>query len=439
MATIDELKKKDGSAVNAGVSQIPAGAGSTPAPVPDGKSDTEFGRQLQNTVSALPGASGALGGIQALARAVPAVGGAISSATGLGAKAASLTGKVAPYAIPAGGLGALSAASQSGAQSYTPKPELPGSPAAVAQSASPGSTPIAALPVQQPQAPMAAGALPQPGQVTRVGNSFSGTNVTGDISVNGAQPKGGAISAQNNTAAAGLDPRYQGVRVDTLSAGAMRGGGQVSSMDTSAGYASDLRQLAEIEKNKAAQEVSMQGQADYAAMRSGRMSKKDYQALQAGNKADATTRRGQDIQAGATRDSSRLAQERLKLDAGKAGQDATNANLDNESKTMLLNAQKAFANAKTPEERQLAMAVLSGLSGKNQQSAPWKGFALQGSTDAMGNKTEGVLAGFNEQTGEVRRMDQGAAKAATQAPPEGTTLTKDGKTYVVKNGVPVLL
>lgn len=308
------------------------------------------------------------------------------------------------------------------------------------QKPAPTATPVAqAQPAApKPQAPMAAGALPQSGQVTRVGNSYSGANVSGDISINGAPPRGGVISAQDNQAAANL-ARSGGQTSGFGPAGAIRGGGQVSSIDTSAGYASDLRQLAEIEKNKAAQEAGMQGQADYAAMRAGHMSNKAYQTLLAGRQADATARRGQDIQAGATRDSSRLAQDRLKLDASKANQDATNANLDNESKTMLLNAQKAFANAKTPEERQAAMAVLSGLSGKSQQSAPWKGFALQGSTDAMGNKTEGVLAGFNEQTGEVRRMDQGTAKAATQAPPEGTTLTKDGKTYVVKNGVPVLL
>lgn len=476
MATIDELKKKDGSAVNAGAvrpnpSQIPtggyptapaptqaAGALQKPAPVLDAQaladrdSFAKVGGALADTNQRL-GAS-----IADVATLIPrGLAGAYDTAVvrpmrAAGMDAAYLSPKLAPEGSDP--------ASQTPFYDQIRKRDASTSPAGAPPTASQpvqqsnaetarlnrGTTlqpvqaaaPAAALPAQQPQAPMAAGALPQPGQVTRVGNSYSGANVSGDISINGAPPRGGVISAQDNQAAANL-ARSGGQTSGFGPAGAIRGGGQVSSIDTSAGYASDLRQLAEIEKNKAAQEVSMQGQADYAAMRAGQMSKKAYQSLLAGRQADATTRRGQDIQAGATRDSSRLAQDRLKLDASKAGQDATNANLDNESKTMLLNAQKAFANAKTPEERQAAMAVLSGLSGKSQQSAPWKGFALQGSTDAMGNKTEGVLAGFNEQTGEVRRMDQGTAKAATQAPPEGTTLTKDGKTYVVKNGVPVLL
>ena len=48
------------------------------------------------------------------------------------------------------------------------------------------------------------GAPGQNGAVTRNGNSYAGTNVSGDITVNGKAPGGGAVSAQNMAAAANL-------------------------------------------------------------------------------------------------------------------------------------------------------------------------------------------------------------------------------------------
>ena len=51
------------------------------------------------------------------------------------------------------------------------------------------------------------GAPGQNGAVTRNGNSYSGTNVAGDITVNGQAPGGGAVSAQNMVAADALAAR----------------------------------------------------------------------------------------------------------------------------------------------------------------------------------------------------------------------------------------
>ena len=53
------------------------------------------------------------------------------------------------------------------------------------------------------------GAPGQNGAVTRNGNSYSGTNVAGDITVNGQAPGGGAVSAQNMAAADALAGRSQ--------------------------------------------------------------------------------------------------------------------------------------------------------------------------------------------------------------------------------------
>ena len=51
------------------------------------------------------------------------------------------------------------------------------------------------------------GAPGQNGAVTRNGNSYAGTNVSGDITVNGQAPGGGAVSAQNMAAADALQAR----------------------------------------------------------------------------------------------------------------------------------------------------------------------------------------------------------------------------------------
>ncbi len=430
MATIDELKKNDGNAVNLGsvrpnpvakgfapapasnsfsdaaassldarVSQIPATGGAFPAPAYDGKSSTELGRNVSNTLSALPGAAPALGAISSLARAIPAVGSTVAGFAGAGAGAAALGAKVAPYAIPAAGLGALSAASKSGAQAYSPTPAIPGSPAALAQSAtSPDATGM--------QPPSQVSKTMQPNGVT----SYSGTNVVGDINLPGKP--GGMISAQNNQAAENL-ARAGGQTSGFGPSGAIRGGGQVSSLDTSAGYAADLKQLASIDAAKAGQETNMQAQADFAANKvlEGRALTGNRGALQilSNNARSKTEQRGQDIQAGATRANYQMAQDKLKLDTAKDGRDATAAGFAARSAGRIEALQAAYEAAK-PEDRTAIAEQLRVMTGKDKPSQ-WKALALQGATDSMGNKTEGVLAAVNEQTGEVRRLDQGAAQA----------------------------
>lgn len=88
--------------------------------------------------------------------------------------------------------------------------------------------------------------------------------------------------------------------------------------------------------------------------------------------------------------------------------------------------------AKTPEERNAIAQQIRDLKG-TASPASWKAVALQGGTDAMGNKTEGVLAAVNEQTGEVRRLDsvQGGAK---EAAPTEVGQRKAGTVYSLPNG-----
>jgi hypothetical protein len=78
--------------------------------------------------------------------------------------------------------------------------------------------------------------------------------------------------------------------------------------------------------------------------------------------------------------------------------------------------QEAYINAKTPEEQAAIAAQIRAYSGKDSDS--WKAVALQGGTDAQGNKTESILGEVNERTGEMRRMGADTQKANGAIKPE---------------------
>jgi len=89
----------------------------------------------------------------------------------------------------------------------------------------------------------------------------------------------------------------------------------------------------------------------------------------------------------------------------------------------------------TPQQKAQAQAALQALSGKGDS---WKAVALQGGTDAQGNKTESILGAVNELTGEMKRMDGGAGAPQKAPYADGTELNgRDVRKYVVRNGVPV--
>lgn len=69
--------------------------------------------------------------------------------------------------------------------------------------------------------------------------------------------------------------------------------------------------------------------------------------------------------------------------------------------------QEAFISAKTPQEKAEIAAQIRAYNGKLEEDR-WKAVALQGGTDAQGNKTESLLGAVNERTGEMRRMGQGS-------------------------------
>lgn len=174
------------------VNQIPTGG--LKAPAADGSQDswrnTETGRNLSNIASALPGALG--GAIPAIAKTGGAISGGIDAATRLlnaGAGAAAVS------AIP----GAVSAQTAS----------APSSPAGAGRGlTNPPSVNPSSPPPASPERSLVGdriGDVSSSSNVTRNGNSYSGTNVAGDITINGQAPRaGGQISSQNMTAADNL-------------------------------------------------------------------------------------------------------------------------------------------------------------------------------------------------------------------------------------------
>lgn len=168
------------------VAQIPTGG--LTAPAADGSqnrwSNTETGRNLSNLASALPGSLG--GAIPAVAKTGGAISGGLDAATRLMNAGA---GVAAISALPG------SAAAQDSSTSSAGAGRGSVNPASV--------NPSAPLPVASPPAaPTAAPSLSAPttSDVTRVGNSYSGTNVAGDITVNGRNPGGGFMNSGDTSA-----------------------------------------------------------------------------------------------------------------------------------------------------------------------------------------------------------------------------------------------
>lgn len=164
------------------ISQIPTD-GQRAAPAYDGSLDgirsSDAGRQALNTAMALPG----LGGIGKVA----ATGGLVSRV--LNGAAGTANGAVRVAA----GASAL----PMGAQAEAPAALAP-QPGAVAQLQSDPAT------ASNPASP-AAPAVSTTNNVTRDGNSYSGANIAGDITINGRAPGSpGSVSAKNMSAADNL-------------------------------------------------------------------------------------------------------------------------------------------------------------------------------------------------------------------------------------------
>lgn len=165
------------------VASIPSGPQSVPTPAADGSqnslANTEVGRNVANTLSAVPG----LGGV----RQVAATGGAISSGINAASRAMNATAAAGAATAAAPSLAAASSSPPPAAPEPAFQPRTLASIAAGTSATDTGTPPPAAA--------------PSTSNVTRVGNSYSGANVAGDITVNGQTPRGGYMNTGDTSAA----------------------------------------------------------------------------------------------------------------------------------------------------------------------------------------------------------------------------------------------
>lgn len=262
--------------------------------------------------------------------------------------------------------------------------------------------------------------------VVKNGNSYSGTNIAGDITINGAAPRnGGAISAQNMAAAESLAARgfSPGASVPSAqTAGAARGFAPVTApvvrnstndwqarqdlknaqtaassitanggrWDRNKGISQERATYAAMLQNDLAMQ-GMQPGVDVAAMRE--QGANDRAQLQ---DAGATTRAAMQEAGQNQRAQGRLGVEQGDLELRRTAQGfQTRAAQQQEQLRGVITDPKS-----TQAQREQAQRTLEALNGKGEH---WKGVALQGGMDAQGNKTESVLAAVNERTGEMRK------------------------------------
>lgn len=420
------------AARDSSVAQIPRG--DQRAPSADGSQDrwanTELGRNVTNSLAAMPGVAGAL-------PAVVKTGGAISS--GLSAASRLLN---AGASIAAAGPAPASAAG--------PAPSATSLPSTGAGAGRGAVNPPAVDPgAATPMVPAAVG--PQiTSDVTRKGNSYSGANIAGDITINGqARRNGGQISDQNMTAANNLAAsQEQGARGRLMSAGGQQPGftGVIGQQSGNGNMWSrtpeQQRRDAQVQAGSIHRQTAAKGNAALKAIEDRALeSVRGDGALQREElqQAGATQRTGMQEQGGTARTrlmetgrNDRFGQEQG-LARDRFGLEQTTAGYQNRSAQRIEAAQQALeAAGDDPAKLSAARQRLLGLQGKVDEPR-WKGIALQGATDAMGNKTEGVLAAVNERTGEVRRIDQGGRASAPAALPSRDQLVA-GQTYQTARG-----
>lgn len=193
----EQMATPPGAAVaslNSRVSQIPTGG--MKAPAPDGSQNdplnTDIGRNARNAMMALPG----IGGLPRVA----SIGGAISS--GLNAASSGINAASRMMTLAAGPAPAPAQAASNPYANVTPEQGRAMSEInAKAQMMDLSSAPTPYAPVQQPRSP-AAIAMETTSDIKREGNSYSGTNVSGDFTINGQAPSsGGQISTKKMSAA----------------------------------------------------------------------------------------------------------------------------------------------------------------------------------------------------------------------------------------------
>ncbi len=426
-----------------------AAAPAAPAPAPAAAPPTQLGRvarvasraaapagaalaavpEVLDTaqVAMNPNATGIDVGTQAAQGAARIAGAGLGAATGAGLGA--LTGPAAPIAVPlgalAGGAYGYYAADKAIEGGRTMAGTDPAAPAArLGEVARPATVPASTVPVRTATG---AGAGQQtagfndPRNLTQDPSRASlgaSRDFTNELAAVPAQlPAGLRLGVINKTQGKNGTTVYSGKDVGP---GAMMVDGKgattvsrgtVNSIDTSAGYAQDQRDLAAG--------TGGGGQA-LADARRAAVARGDIDAVKAsygGNfgpkvdPVDALVNNGRPMTARkaaaiaqliAARDQSAVANKRL-------GIEQETADLTNREKKGLLSAQDAYANAKTPAEKAAAEDRLRALQGKYEKAPPDEYAAVAGGVDANGNRTDPLI--YSKRTGEIFQQPGQQAQA----------------------------
>lgn len=402
----------DGQRADA-LAQIPTGG--PKAPAADGSQDswsnTEVGRNVGNAVASLPG----LGGVGRVA----STGGAISRGLNAASTAVNNAGRAA-NAVPAIGAGLYGGASPAASASVMGTPPATFSAGAGRGSsnpalASPGaSTPQAGSEADAPSNHVMDGVYSHGrGQYS---DQASGMGFPAGFT---GKPNARNLAAADNLAASNAAPAAAGGTTEEggfgLRAPSLAHSGndwaarqRLKNLETSASSIMNTQRWGGrgAANNPAAQNFLDASRADLAAQG------KEPDMQMRTNEVNAGLRRAAMAEAGADRRAQgqiglglgqlALGAQRNELDARRVGSDERLRAPQIRAAERMGQMQDALLKAKTPEEQAAIAAQIRAYSGKDSDS--WKAVALQGGTDAQGNKTESILGAVNERTGEMRRM-----------------------------------
>lgn len=290
------------------------------------------------------------------------------------------------------------------------------------------------------------------GNVTRTGNSYSGGNVAGDITINGQAPgNGGFISAQNMDAAQALSDRHQ------TSAAAQPAMGfsppATASSENNWQKRNDLRNL-EVSASSIVNNQGFGGrrglspaqqayqaalgqdiQARYGADAGSVTAAKEFGDTQRAGIQDTTARRGQDAALNTSQAASKLAQQEFGLKRQAADTAQTAAGFQNRQAAQAEQLRNVLLDPNaTPEQRKVAQRSLSALSGKTAADR-MQTVNLPDTTNELGGVVRGGQALIRTlEDGTVEQVPIGAQQAKPPTPRTQYDALKKGEKYTGTDG-----
>lgn len=235
--------------------------------------------------------------------------------------------------------------------------------------------------------------------ITRVGNSYSGpAGISGPVTINGKTPGGGFVGNAGTGAPVrlGANPYYDQALSDARDQAQARG--DFNAVRRSYGGDFGAEKVDPIQ----------------ALINNGRpMTTRKAAAI-----AQLQAARAQAEGATATRD----------MEGQRLAMDKETTDLSNREKKGLLSAQDAYANAKTPAEKDAAENRLRAITQKWEKAPPDEYAAIAGGTDENGARRDPLV--YSKRTGETK----GQPTSTTATPRAQYDAMKKGDRYIGTDG-----